>query len=87
MWQLTVFCVIVLVLSIVAYTVGSPMYKPLGIPGMVAASIGILASVFLMVPPSKEPGLPTLVDDLSHLNPMRASNYTVVGGKRRRRHR
>ena len=87
MWQLTIFCVVILILSVLAYTVGDPSFKPAGISGMVASSIGILASVYLMVPARKEAGLPTLVGDLSHLNPMRASNYTPAGGKRRRRHR
>lgn len=87
MWQFTVFCVVVLGSSVVAYTVGDPSYKPAGISGMLASSIGILVSVYLMVPSSKEPGLPTLVSDLSHLSPTRASNYTPAGGKRRRRHR
>jgi len=87
MWYLTIFCVIVLILSVIAYTMGSPRYKSFGIPGMVVSTAGILVSIFLMVPAGKEPGLPTLVSDLYHLNPTRASNYTPTGGKRRLRHR
>jgi hypothetical protein len=87
MWQITVFCVVALIVSVVLYTVGGPRYKSFGIPGMVVSTAGILVSIFLMVPAGKEPGLSTLASDLYHLNPTRASNYTAIAGKRRRRHR
>ena len=87
MRQLIIFCVVLLIISVIVYTLGDPSYKPAGVSGMVIAGLGIVIYALLLVPPSKEAGLPSLVDDLSHLNPMRPSNYTPAGGKRRRRHR
>jgi len=82
MW-LTGLCFLVLVLSVVAYTVGGYKYKSLSISGMTLSSIGLVVSVFLLVPAGKQPGLPTLMSELSHIHPLRASNYGTVGGRRR----
>ena len=80
-------CIVVYVLSVIAYNLAGPSYENIAVSGMVVSGIGGFVAVLLMSLPKKTPGLPTLLDDLSHLNPLRASNYTPAGGKRRRHHR